>query len=137
MMTECKELEGIIKDYATGIQHVGIPTQDMETTVAFYKKLGFEIAYETVFDGDRVVFLKLKNLVVETYEVESAKMEYGAIDHVAIDVVDVEKVYQKICGLGLNTLGDEIHYLPFWEHGVRYFTIEGPNKERLEFSQFL
>ena len=30
-----------IKDNLTGIQHVGIPTNDIEETVAFYEKLGF------------------------------------------------------------------------------------------------
>lgn len=64
-------------------------------------------------------------------------MKYGAIDHIAIDVTDIEKAYEKICAMGLNTLKDEIHFLPFWDNGVRFFTTEGPNKERVEFSQFL
>ena len=34
--------------YSTGIQHIGIPTNDIETTIAFYHKLGFETAFETV-----------------------------------------------------------------------------------------
>ena len=51
-----------------GLQHIGIPTNDMDKTVEFYKKIGFEVAHETK-DGDvRVVFLKLKDLVLETYE---------------------------------------------------------------------
>ncbi len=52
-------------------------------------------------------------------------MEYGSIDHLAIDVTDVEKVYEKICAMGMNNLSDEIHFLPFWENGVRYFKIDG------------
>ena len=32
---------------------------------------------------------------------------------------------------------DEVHFLPFWENGVKFFTIEGPNKEKVEFSQYL
>ena len=32
---------------------------------------------------------------------------------------------------------DEIVFLPFWENGVRYFLIEGPNKEPIEFLQKL
>ena len=126
-----------MKELATGIQHIGIPTNDMEKTLEFYKKLGFEPAFETVNDGEKVVFLKLHNLVMEAYENGCAKMEYGAIDHVAIDVTDVEKAYEEVCSMGLNTLDDEIHFLPFWENGVRFFTIEGPNKERVEFSRFL
>nr|WP_307999514.1 NTP transferase domain-containing protein [uncultured Merdimonas sp.] len=128
-----------VKEYLTGIQHVGIPTKDMDATVEFYQKLGFETAYETINEenGARVVFLKLNNLVIETYEEKTVKMEYGSIDHLAIDVTDVEKVYEKICAMGMNNLSDEIHFLPFWENGVRYFKIDGPNKECIEFSQML
>ena len=87
--------------------------------------------------NEKVAFLKLNNLVIETYENKAAKMESGAIDHVAIDVKDIEKVYELINHAGLNTTRDTIHFLPFWENGVRFFTIEGPNKEKIEFSQYL
>lgn len=128
-----------LSTYATGIQHIGIPTNDIETTITFYKKLGFEIAFETVNKeaDERVAFLKLGTLVVETYENKAAKLEAGAIDHVAIDVKDIEEVYSYINETGLNSTSDTIHFLPFWENGVRFFTIEGPNKEKVEFSQFL
>ena len=125
--------------YSTGIQHIGIPTNDIETTIAFYHKLGFETAFETVNEeaNERVAFLKLGPLVIETYENKSAKLESGAIDHVAIDVKNIEEIYDYINENGLNTTSDTIHFLPFWENGVRFFTIEGPNKEKVEFSQFL
>lgn len=128
-----------MKEIATGIQHIGIPTDNFEITKKFYHQLGFETAYETVNEENngKVAFLKLHNLVIETYESDDVKMRYGAVDHIAIDVTDVEKAYEAICEKELNTLGDEIHFLPFWENGVRFFTIEGPNKERIEFSQFL
>ena len=87
--------------------------------------------------NEKVAFLKLNNLVIETYENKAAKMESGAIDHVAIDVKDIEKVYELINQADLNTTRDTIHFLPFWENGVRFFTIEGPNKEKIEFSQYL
>ena len=126
-----------MKNYATGIQHVGIPTQNMEATKEFYEKLGFEAAFETVNDGNKVIFFKLENLVMEAYESDEAIMKVGAIDHVAIDVKDIEQTYQDICKMELNTLQDEIHFLPFWDNGVRFFTIKGPNEEKIEFSQFL
>ncbi len=126
-----------MKELATGIQHIGVPTNDMKRSQEFYQALGFETAYETVNGDEKVAFMKLHNLVMEVYENGCAKMEYGAIDHVAIDVTDIEKAYTKVCSMGLNTLEDEIHFLPFWEKGVKFFTIEGPNKERIEFSQYL
>lgn len=126
-----------MKDYATGIQHVGIPTKDMDATKKFYEDLGFEAAFETVNDEARVCFLKMYNLVMEVYESEDAAGKIGAIEHVAIDVTDIEQVYKEICDKNMNTLQDEIHFLLFWDNGVRFFTIKGPNEEKIEFSQFL
>ena len=31
---------------------------------------------------------------------------------------------------------DIVHFLPFWENGVKFFTIERPNKEKVEFSTY-
>lgn len=128
-----------LKNYSTGIQHIGIPTNDIEKTIAFYKKLGFETALQTINkDADeKVAFLKLKTLVIETYENKAAKLESGAIDHVAVNVNDIEEVYRYISEKKLNTTNDTIHFLPFWENGVKFFTIEGPNMEKIEFSQYL
>lgn len=128
-----------LKNYSTGIQHIGIPTNDIKKTIAFYKELGFETALQTINKeaDEKVAFLKLKTLVIETYENKVAKFESGAIDHVAIDVNDIEEVYQYISEKKLNTTNDTIHFLPFWKNGVRFFTIEGPNMEKIEFSQYL
>ena len=126
-----------LKEQINGLQHIGVPTKNMEETIAFYGKLGFEIAFETVNDGDRVVFLKFDSLVIETYESKDATMKSGAIDHIALDVKDIEKTYELINQEGLNSTQDTIHFLPFWENGVKFFTIEGPNKEKVEFSQYL
>ena len=128
-----------LKTYTTGIQHIGIPTNDIEKTIEFYNNLGFEIALQTINEeaDEKVAFLKLKTLVIETYENRQAKLANGAIDHVAINVKDIEEVYHYIEENQMNTTNDEIHFLPFWENGVRFFTIEGPNKEKVEFSQYL
>ena len=132
-------MEMNLKEQMNGIQHIGIPTNDIEATVRFYEALGFETALRTVNEeaGEKVAFMKLNTLVIETYENKAAKMEAGAIDHVAIDVKDIEKVYEMINQLELNTTNDTVHFLPFWENGVKFFTIEGPNKEKVEFSQYL
>ena len=55
-------------------RHIGIPTNDIDKTVDFYHKLGFETAFETVNEeaDEKVVFLKLGTLVVETYENHAA-----------------------------------------------------------------
>lgn len=119
-----------------GLQHIGIPTNDIDATVAFYNRIGFETALETTDGECRVVFLKLKGLVLETYENGQAALRDGAIDHIALDVADIEEAYAFISGLGIKIL-TEITFLPFWENGIKFFIAEGPNKERLEFAQYL
>lgn len=126
-----------LKEQINGLQHIGVPARNMEETITFYEKLGFETAFETVNDGNRVVFLKFASLVIEAYESRDTAMKSGAIDHIALDVKDIEKTYELINQEGLNTTKDTIHFLPFWENGVKFFTIEGPNKEKVEFSQYL
>lgn len=132
-------MEMNLREQLNGVQHIGIPTNDIEKTIEFYQKLGFEIAFQTVNEeaNEKVVFLKLHTLVIETYENKAAVMQSGAINHIAIDVKDIEKVYAMINQAGLNSTQDTVHFLPFWENGVKFFTIEGPNKEKVEFSQYL
>lgn len=118
------------------LQHIGIPTNDMDKTVEFYKKIGFEVSHETK-DGDvRVVFLKLKALVLETYENNAAALCNGAVDHIAFDVVDIEEAYKFITGLQIKIL-TEITFLPFWEKGIKFFIAQDQNLERLEFAQYV
>ncbi len=127
----------MIKDGIKGIQHIGLPTEKMTETCEFYGKLGFEEVFETVNDGSKVVFFRLKDTVFEAYEVDKASGVPGALEHVALTVTDIEETYREVCDAGLNTMEDTIHFLPYWEHGVRFFTIMGPNAEKIEFSQYL
>ena len=122
-----------------GLQHVGLPTNDLAKTKAFYESLGFEEVYRTRNEaaGEDVSFLRLGNLTMEVYENGKAAMASGAIDHLALDVTDVEAAYGLIQELGYPVVSDGIEFLPFWEKGVRYFTILGPNQERVEFNQYL
>ena len=48
-----------IKDFTTGVQHIGIPTNDINKTIEFYHALGFETALRTVNGTEEVTFLQL------------------------------------------------------------------------------
>ena len=52
----------------TGLQHIGLPTNDMEATLAFYQSLGFTLAHQADNDGERVCFLQLAGVCIEAYE---------------------------------------------------------------------
>ena len=128
-----------MKEIATGLQHIGVPTGDMDATIHFYHALGFETIFETVNAeaGGRVNFFKLGDLVIETYEVTDPAKAPGAVDHIAINVKDIEEAFRFVNEAGLNNTNDIIHSLPFFENGVKFFTIEGANKEKVEFNQVL
>lgn len=120
---------------ATGLQHIGIPTNDLNQTIDFYQSLGFELAHRTANGDEQVAFLKLGNLMIETYQNFKAARINGAVDHIAINVTDVEEARRIADSMSLEVI--EEGQLPFWENGVKYFTILGPNREKLEFNQYL
>ena len=129
----------MLKDLASGIQHVGIPTIDINKTIDFYKELGFDLVFRNTDDIENldVAFLKLKNLVIEIYREETELSQTGSINHIAIDVNDVGEVFKKLNKKNYNILDEKINFLPFWGKGVRFFTIKGPNNEKIEFSEML
>ena len=116
-----------------GLQHIGIPTQRFAETIAFYKSLGFTIIRE--YDG--VAFLSLAGLSLEVYEIENPALSPGAIDHIALNVSDIQATYTAVRSLGYRELESGIQTLPFFTKGVSYFTIIGPNAENIEFAQYL
>lgn len=127
----------MIKERIRGMQHIGLPTNDMKATIAFYESLGFEIATRHDNGGVDVVFLTLGNVCVETYENGEAVGIHGAIDHICLDVDDIEKTWEEAKAMGLNIIDSEIQSLPFWANGVRFFNVLGPNHEKVEFGQIL
>lgn len=124
-----------IMDTVTGLGHMGLPTADMDKTIAFYQDLGFDIAWEK---DRKVVFLRKGGFTIETYLSPEAAQKPGAIEHIALEVGDIEAAWAiavekgyEICPPG------EIKFLPFWENGTKFFTIMGPNAEKIEFCQQL
>ena len=124
------------KDNLTGLQHLGIPTKDIDKTIAYYQMIGFELVHETMNGENRVAFLKWNDLIIETYESNQVSEVTGVVDHIAMNVLDIDAAYEHIKGLGIK-ITEEITFLPFWDKGIKYSLTEGPNKERLEYTQYL
>ena len=57
------------QELITGVQHVAVPTNDLDKTTAFYHSLGFTTALETYNEAakHRAIFLQLGNLIIESY----------------------------------------------------------------------
>ena len=92
------------RDISTGLQHIGMPTNDIERTIRFYEALGFEVAFRTNNKGEEVAFLRLGDLTVETYQNFRAAQVNGAWDHLVmagryypnVDQARMEKVLEIV-----------------------------------------
>ena len=51
---------------ATGLQHIGIPTNDMEKTIAFYTALGFETVCQTVMSLKSTIPIRAIQILMGT-----------------------------------------------------------------------
>ena len=138
----------LLKGNLRGLQHIGLPVTNLERSKAFYTELGFAEIMRTELPGAsksvQVAMMQHEGLTIELYQLEQeerqeiAKRNDGHIDHIALDVMDIEQAYTEISAAGLEILEDNAPvFLPFWDHGVRFFTIRGPDGEKVEFNQIL
>ena len=128
-----------MKQFVKGFHHFGLPTADMDATIAFYSKLGADIVFETVVTEAgkpcRVVHLQVNNLYVEAYERDPIAGATGAIDHLAVATDDIEGAFSEAKRLGLPFVKEEIGVSNYWPGTARWFHLVGPSGEHIEFAQ--
>lgn len=130
-----------------GWSHLGIPVTDLEKSKKFYEALGFTEVMKAEIKKEegtiKVAFMELGDFHIELYRLfgkdyeEMSLRRDGRIDHIALDVADIEKAFQELKEANFNIIDETPNYLPFWDNGVRYFTIKGPDGEKIEFNQIL
>ncbi|WP_130860252.1 VOC family protein [Gracilibacillus phocaeensis] len=128
----------MLTNQVSGLQHIGIPAYSLNESIAFYHELGFSVVYKKEKDSrhPNVAFVQLYDLIIELYE-ERAVLSDGSINHFALNVNDVQEVWNFVQRKGWSNVSKSVEYLPFWENGIRYFVIEGPNKEKIEFCEYV
>ncbi|WP_270348878.1 VOC family protein [Megamonas funiformis] len=119
------------------LSHIGIPTNKMKETILFYEKLGFKKIFETIVDNKEFVFIQYKDLVIEFFEVDNTNHLDGAINHFAINVNNINSVYNWLEEEKFKIITNGIEKLPFFDNGVQFCIIEGINGEKIEFSQII
>ncbi|WP_195283322.1 VOC family protein [Harryflintia acetispora] len=129
-----------LEENIIGIEHIGIPTMDIEHTIQFYEAIGFGLEYFTELpqeDGKliRMAYLRLRNVEIGVYQGGPIAGKSGAIDHLALSVADIEEAFERVKEKKLPLLEPRIRTLNMFEHKVRYFTLVGPSGEQIEFSQ--
>jgi lactoylglutathione lyase len=121
-----------------GLQHIGLPVTNLERSKAFYTQLGFVAVMRTnlprASEALQVAMMQHEGLTVELYELaeeERQEIAERADGH-------IEQAYYEIRATGLEILeADAPVFLPFWDKGVKFFTIRGPDGEKIEFNQIL
>lgn len=125
--------------YITGFQHIALPASDLEATIRFYEGLGFKTVHRTKDPaGTPVAFLRFGTCTIESYQVDKTAKVNGAWDHLALDVTDAAALLKEVEAAGcykITTNG--VEELPFWDKGIRFFKIEGPDKESIEFCEIV
>ncbi len=138
----------LLQDNLEGIQHLAMVTTDLKRSREFYEQFGFKVklAKEVPSEPEpvKLAFLELNGLTLELIEMggdmrkQIASREDGHIDHVALNVKDIDKAYAELTAKGFKALEDPAPvFLNIWAKGTKYFTIRGPEGEKVEFSQIL
>jgi lactoylglutathione lyase len=130
-----------------GWSHLAIKVTDMKRSISFYEKLGFQkvmdgYLYNNAEKQAEITFIELKGFQIELImPAGRAKTltEYqpGHIDHIALDVKDAREAFYELKKEGFSLLNYTLTELPFFAHGVRFFMVEGPDGEKIEFSQII
>ena len=130
-----KSLAGYFDD----LQHIGMPTDDLKATVAFWEKLGFKKLGEFDPDdqGNEVVFMQYNHLTLEIWTGDGAVRKTGAINHISLNTKDADAAFKAAKAEGFKLKDDEVQHLDFWDKGIKFFNIEGPNAETIEFCEIV
>lgn len=127
-----------------GLAHIGVFSKDLEVSKAFYcDRLGFKVIHEnaiTETDGVvKIAFVAAGNCVIELIQKpQHQAKDSGIVDHIALNVKDIEKVWTDLKAEGIKFETPEIvTNLTFFEKGSRWITFWGPDGERLELNETL
>ena len=128
-----------IAEHVTGLQHLGLPTAALDETAAFYESLGFVRAHSTVNPGtgERVCFLTCGGLCIETYECAAPARRPEPSTTWPWTWTTLSPPGRKCGWPAWPRWKMPFSSSPFWENGVRFFNLLGPNGETVEFSQRL
>ena len=138
---------GLLESNFNGIQHLGVPVTDLERSKRFYRSLGFEDVMSKTFthNGGQgyASMMRRGQVVMELYQMPEEALagirgrQDGHIDHIAFDVEDIERAFAELTDAGFSIVEASPVFLDFWTKGCWYFTLWGPDGERLEFNQVL
>ena len=119
----------------TGLAHIGIFVKNIETSIDFYKRLGFTLDKEEQ-PSIRIAFLSAGNCLIELVEQKDLPARTpGQVDHVAMVVDDIDAAVKNVKAQGIEIDESKIASMSILG-GIKNVFFEGPDGERLEFFEY-
>jgi lactoylglutathione lyase len=127
-----------MRELINNIAHIGYQVSDLTRSLAFYEPLGFKrqrrFSKPSPQGTIEVAFIEVAGTLLELYQLPEG-VPFDAprcgIDHLALEVSDLDAVQRQLAALGYPL--DEG---PIEEKQVRFLLIRGPDGGRLEFDAF-
>jgi len=121
------------------MDHVGVYVSNLETSLTFYQEVvGLDLKDRfTISDGAVTLAFLGFNGSDETelelvYGGNPNLPNEGKVNHIAFLVDDINEEYERLKGLDVSFISDEVGTLP---NGYRNFFVHGPDGEKVEFLQ--
>lgn len=128
-----------------GWSHLAVKVRDLEASMNFYQGLGFEKTDSGYLDTPegrlQIGFVGNHGFELELIQMIGSGLEElktrgaGHLDHIALNVEDAKEAFFLAKKEGYQLEDYTVHELPLFEHGVRFFTVLGPDGERVELNQ--
>ena len=117
-----------------GLGHIAIYTKDIETSIAFYTKIGGTVLDRCEKPGKRLALVNFGGVTLELLQFESGMAEReGVISHFAVAVEDVDAAAAALEQLGLDTFeSPQTVHMPTTFGGLDNRFFRGPDGERIE-----
>jgi len=130
---------GVLNMKVNGVHHINIKTENMERAVKFYEDiLECEKIYSRNVDGVEMAFMKTGNTIFELFK-SKEDVDYkhidGVINHFAMDVTDIHGILERCKSHGVRIL-QPVNNIQL-DGNILYAFVEGPEKERIEFFEYI
>jgi lactoylglutathione lyase len=122
----------------TGLAHIGVIVKDIDASIKFYSDaLGFELTARQSMETAQLAFLNAGSCRIELVQTAAyAPRSAGVVDHIAIEVEDIETLVCKLIEKGIVFLSD-INTTNELLGGIKNVFFTGPDGERLEFFEYI
>lgn len=121
-----------------GLAHIGVRVSDMDASIRFYTEtLGFELTSRQMLGSTQLAFLNVGTCLIELIHPENyAAREAGQIDHIALEVKDIDSLVCRLIEKGVPFLSNAVNKAPELLDGVKNIFFTGPDGERFEFFEY-